>query len=82
MNFTHKQFSLFIHLLIAFVFLSGTLEPYLPTKIYNFLEKHRYEIFGCYYVYLSYEIYLTIHIDSPISSPISAFASPVTGTFE
>jgi len=79
MNFTHKQFSLFIHVLVAFVFLVGTLRPYLPVDIYNFVEKHRNTIFGCYYVYLSYEIYLTINIESPVNS---AFASPVTGTFE
>jgi len=79
MNFTHKQFSLFIHVLVAFVFLSGTFQPYLPVDIYNFLEKHRNTIFGCYYVYLSYEIYLSINIELPINS---AFASPITGTFE
>jgi hypothetical protein len=81
MNFTHKQFSLFIHILVAFVFLVGTFRPYLPVDIYNFVEKHRNTIFGCYYVYLSYEIYLSINIEAP--SPVnSAFASPVTGTFE
>lgn len=47
------NFSLFIHVLVAFVFLVGTLRPYLPVDIYNFVEKHRNPIFGCYYVYLS-----------------------------
>ena len=75
MNFTHKQFSLFIHILVAFVFLSATFETYLPTQIYNFLETNRNTIFGVYYIYLSYEIYLSVNIESP-------FASPITGTFE
>lgn len=64
MNFTHKQFSLFIHLIIAFVFLSAILEPYLPKQIYNFLDKNRNNIFGIYYVYLAYEIYLSINIEN------------------
>lgn len=80
MNFTHKQFSLFIHLIVAFVFLSVTLEPYLPTEIYNFLDKNRNTLFGVYYVYLAYEIYLSIQINAPLVN--SPFASPVSGTFE
>lgn len=79
MNLTYKQFSLFIHLLVAFVFLSAIFQPYLPTEIYNFLEKHRNTIFGCYYVYLAYEIYMSIDIETRVSSP---FASPITGTFQ
>lgn len=64
MNFRYKQISLIIHLIIAFVFLSDILEPYLPTKIYNFLYKNRNTIFGIYYVYLAYEIYLSLNIKS------------------
>lgn len=79
MNFTHKQFSLIIHLIVAFVFLSATFEPYLPVEIYHFVEKNRNTIFGVYYVYLAYEIYMSINIESPVNSP---FASPISGTFE
>ena len=71
MKFTFKQFSVFIHLVIALLFLTTILEPYLPSKVYEFLDKNSNTLFGVYYIYLAYEIYLDIEIGTPILSPFS-----------
>lgn len=67
MQFTYTQFRIGIHLIIAFIFLADLLKPALPVKIYEFLLEHRDIIFGIYYIYLAYEIYLNIDILTPIS---------------
>jgi hypothetical protein len=62
MQFSYQQFRIFIHLIIAFVFLAETFIDYLPQKIYEFLKTHKDQLFGCYYIYLAYEIYSNIKI--------------------
>ena len=57
MPFTFTHFQIFIHLLIAFVFLIDILEAHIPITIYNFVKKNKDFIFGCYYLYLAYNIY-------------------------
>jgi len=57
--FTFTHFQIFIHLLVAFVFLIELLKDHLPITIYNFIKKYKDTIFGCYYIYLAYNIYLT-----------------------
>jgi hypothetical protein len=69
MKFTYNHFRIFIHLLVAFVFLSELLELYLPEKIYIFLKENKDIVLGCYYVYLSYEIYSSVEIEIPPGSP-------------
>lgn len=66
MKFNYIHFRIFLHLLVAAVFLVDLFKPTLPEKIYNFLETNRDIIFGCYYLYLAYEIYNSIEIETPI----------------
>lgn len=56
---TFTNFQIFIHLLVAFVFLVELLKDHLPIIVYNFMKKYKDIIFGCYYIYLAYNIYLT-----------------------
>lgn len=57
MKITYLYFQIFIHLLIAFIFLSKLLKPNLPVIIYNFLNENKDTLFGLYYIYLAYEVY-------------------------
>lgn len=57
MKFQYLYLQIFIHLLIAFIFLSEILKPTLPLSVYNFVSKNRETIFGLYYIYLSYELF-------------------------
>jgi len=68
MKFTYTQFRVLIHIVVAFVFLADLLKPQLPIKIYIFLKENRDTLFGFYYIYLAYEIYSNIEIETPRSS--------------
>lgn len=59
MTFSIKTvyFKMFIHLIIAFTFLSEILKPTLPVIVYNFFNNNKNTIFGLYYLYLTYEVY-------------------------
>ena len=59
MSFTFVHFQIFIHLLVAFVFFIELLEAHLPIQIYTFIKTNKDIIFGCYYLYLAYNIYQT-----------------------
>lgn len=62
MKITYTNFSIFIHLLIAFVFLSELFKAQLPERIYTFLQTNKNIIFGLYYIYLAYDVYRNIEI--------------------
>lgn len=62
MKFSYTHFRIFLHILVAFVFLADVFFYQLPEKIYIFLKKYKDTILGCYYIYLAYEIYTTIDI--------------------
>jgi len=74
-KFTYTQFRIYIHLLVAFVFLSDLLVQQLPTKVYTFLKENRDNVLGVYYLYLAYEIYNNIVIITPASSVRSSISS-------
>ena len=73
MKLNYTQFRIFLHLLVAFVFLADVFVSQLPEKIYIFLKKYKDTILGCYYIYLAYEIYSTIDIQTPMSSRRNSF---------
>lgn len=50
-------FQISITLLVAFVYLSSTLQKYILKDIYDFLMKYKDVIIGIYYCYLAYELY-------------------------
>lgn len=64
MKVTYEQFQVFLHILVAFVYLAEVLKPHLPTKVYKFLITNRDTLMGCYYVYLAYEIYLNKQVSN------------------
>jgi hypothetical protein len=68
MKISYTYFRIFIHLLVAFVFLSELFKAQLPERFYKYLQDNKDIIFGFYYVYLAYEIYANIEIIKPISS--------------
>ena len=70
MQLTYNHFRIFIHILLAFVFLSDLLVDNLPTKVYEFLKKNKDLVLGIYYLYLAYELYSNIDILTPVSTPI------------
>lgn len=57
-EFNNKTFAICIHLIVAFVFLADVLKTHLPTQIYNFFSDNRNTIFGIYYIYIAYCIYI------------------------
>jgi len=65
MKFNYTYFRIFLHVLLAFVFLADVFVSQLPEKIYLFLKKYKDTILGGYYIYLAYEIYRKIDIESP-----------------
>lgn len=72
MKFTYNQFRIFLHLLVAFVFLSELLKNQLPVKVYEFLTKNKDTVLGFYYIYLAYEIYNNIVIITPVNTPLDS----------
>lgn len=67
-TFNYTYFRIFIHLLVAFIFLSELFKAQLPERIYTFIQTNKDIIFGFYYVYLAYDTYNNIEITTPISS--------------
>jgi hypothetical protein len=70
MQLTYNQFRIFIHLLLAFVFLADVLVDNIPTKLYEFLKRNKDLVLGVYYLYLAYELYSSIDIITPMRTPI------------
>jgi uncharacterized membrane-anchored protein len=58
MEYNYKTFAIFIHLMVAFIFLADILKSQLPTSIYVFLTDNRNTIFGIYYIYIAYNIFI------------------------
>ena len=56
---SYKQIQIILHLIIAFVFLIDILKVYLPIDLYKFIIKNKDIIFGIYYIYLGYNIYIS-----------------------
>lgn len=69
MQFTYNHFRIFIHVLLAFVFLADLLVDNIPTKVYEFLKKNKDIVLGVYYLYLAYELYSNVDIFTPIGTP-------------
>jgi hypothetical protein len=67
MEFSYRHFELFIHLLVAFIFLADILKAALPDIVFKFLTDNRNTLFGIYYMYLAYNIYRTFDIKTPTS---------------
>ena len=60
MRVKYYQFKIFIHILVALLFLTDLLKSQLPVKMYIYLKENKDIIFGIYYLYLAYDIYINM----------------------
>ena len=55
---SYLQFRIIIHIFIGLVFLIELLKPSIPRYLYNFFKSNKDILFGIYYMYLAFEIYI------------------------
>lgn len=60
MKIAYFRFKIIIHIIVALVFLTDLLKSQLPIKMYTYLKENKDIIFGIYYLYLAYDIYINM----------------------
>jgi hypothetical protein len=55
---SYFQFRIIIHIIIGLLFLLELFKPAVPQFIYKFLRSNKDVIFGIYYMYLAFDLYV------------------------